>query len=1176
MPKFYLFPACKAPTTIITTLVIFFIPLWLFGAQLEVESGFYADGIKIGLAFSPPGGHLEKTWKACAETINGGWSNEVLFGGRSADFGGNTSTLGINITSESGDIDVTKVYVWKGRSWVIFPQAMIFENPEIWYKGELVSGRLINSRQLYFDLELDTSAVIEWRGIHDALGGPFGAHHEMEFLFLRNHYEVLDGNRFRYFWLQEWENVFSNDSRLILQHFGRHTDFYFREALAKSEERVFDLAFVKHGDTLSLPDFSIIRDEKRPLVREVVCLDEHLLLVKFSEPIQLPAHFSAFALKENTVLHIEKERSDQLLVKFQNAFPSEDPQVLEIRNIRDLAGNTLYGTKKVDFVFDFLPPNLIQLNWIQQDSVHLVFHEAVTEFKVEGKSLIFPEYPSMVGMEVGPDSRISYLAVDGKGNQRVQTIDLQPSVYGAFHFLSSSRGIVPIFEDTSEVNIQTIPPFQSIRKDEGELVLDFNTPFTSGDSIHIFYGADLEFVHIFEEGVKEVVRKDLGLVELVFDKAVQAKGEYYANGMLVKKLLFNLEQDALSLLLEDEFWLKDSLYFRFENEKTVSGFLLPSFERTLYMDQTPPEVDSLYWQNSNSFTIAFTESIEDPTDLMESFVIADQPATGWEWQENTLTIHIKEEVIQDSLTLILPPFSDLNGNLLTIGEMVIPAPIRIAKHAVLINEVMADPLDGPEFVELYNASDQEVPLHFMSLEDDRGRMNLPYGFLAPHHYYLLDDLMGISLNNTEDRLSLSSNGIDIHKMWYEEALFGLEKGHSLELVDQDMACKVVGNWKNSDAEGGSPGEENSQKGKLVEGSVLPKIVKIWAWERFIQVFFNQEIDSVSIEWPKNMMLASTFKGPHFWRFDFEEELAPGQKLLLIQRYLSACDFEDSNPRELYVQLAKPPEAGDIQVNEVLFDPYPEMEDFIELKNFRNCPLVLHDCYWRNESSALLSEDPLILEAGEVLALTEDSSALHSVYPSMEKENVFVVNALPSLPNDGASFRLENNAGVLLDECIIDAGSHHPILNEVEGVSLLRVGRDGLNKSAWVSCSEQVGFASPGLDHGGWEKTGTSVEVEAVPELLEVGSQWGRNEMRIRLKSAQLPSKADIAVFDFYGRKVIDLASNYVLAPDNEFVWYGQQENGNFLPAGHYLIWVEVTAAEQKSSVTKLTVAIVYE
>ncbi len=83
-------------------------------------------------------------------------------------------------------------------------------------------------------------------------------------------------------------------------------------------------------------------------------------------------------------------------------------------------------------------------------------------------------------------------------------------------------------------------------------------------------------------------------------------------------------------------------------------------------------------------------------------------------------------------------------------------------------------------------------------------------------------------------------------------------------------------------------------------------------------------------------------------------------------------------------------------------------------------------------------------------------------------------------------------------------------------------------------------------------------------------------MHIRLKSPAASSKVDIAVFDFYGRKVIDLASNYFLAPNNEFIWYGQQENGNFLPTGHYLIWVEITDSTQKSFVEKLTVAVVHE
>ncbi len=142
---------------------------------------------------------------------------------------------------------------------------------------------------------------------------------------------------------------------------------------------------------------------------------------------------------------------------------------------------------------------------------------------------------------------------------------------------------------------------------------------------------------------------------------------------------------------------------------------------------------------------------------------------------------------------------------------------------IIINEVMYQPIEGNEYIEIYNRSTHPIDFEGWQINE----WKIPSIILNPEDYLVLckdyqdliayygnisgevKELNTITLKNTGDTIRLASkDGFIFDEVIYEGD--NTEKGHSLERVNPDIPSEVEGNWGEClNDTGGTPGERNS-------------------------------------------------------------------------------------------------------------------------------------------------------------------------------------------------------------------------------------------------------------------------------------------------------------------------------------------------------------------------------
>ena len=136
-----------------------------------------------------------------------------------------------------------------------------------------------------------------------------------------------------------------------------------------------------------------------------------------------------------------------------------------------------------------------------------------------------------------------------------------------------------------------------------------------------------------------------------------------------------------------------------------------------------------------------------------------------------------------------------------------------APYSVVINEVMAAPREGGEWVELLGLGKTPIDLRGWQLSDGPTEGVIPMGELVPHGLVVLAEVpeegIGLSrwprLNNGGDMLRLrDATGSVIDSIAYPMATTGV----SLERIDVHVSGMDHHNWLNS-TQGATPGQPNS-------------------------------------------------------------------------------------------------------------------------------------------------------------------------------------------------------------------------------------------------------------------------------------------------------------------------------------------------------------------------------
>lgn len=553
---------------------------------------------------------------------------------------------------------------------------------------------------------------------------------------------------------------------------------------------------------------------------------------------------------------------------------------------------------------------------------------------------------------------------------------------------------------------------------------------------------------------------------------------------------------------------------------------------------------------------------------------------------NTLTVNNIKDVAGNTLITASADFSYYDAQV----------------NDVIINEIMADPdpvigLPSAEFTELFNQSEFPIDLNGWTFSDATSTQVLPPFLLKPDSFVIICDdadvalfagygsTLGLasfpSLNNDGDDLTLKNaagsiiNNVSFSSSWYDDAEKA-EGGWTLELIDPNSPCQAMNNWTASDnASGGTPGKTNSVLGANPDLQSPSLLSAVLLNASAVLLTFNESLDSSLASQTTNYqvdqnkeVLAVIVYPPDFMSVELLLNSAVDSNVVytVTVNGLTDCSGNviDSNNT---AQFAIPGVivAGNVLINELLFNPASGGYDYLEIYNNSNHIIDLAqllvattDDYDSLVSIETITAESRLLFPEQYMVLTENPDWVKQNYVTLNSD-WFIHMDLPGFNDDEGTAVLVNVNGIRIDQLQYDASWQFPLIDDVEGVALERINfnvqtQDSLN---WHSAASTAGFGTPTYKNSQFSAPASGDEITISLESFSPDQDGYHDVLNISYSFDQAGYTANIRIFDEQGRQVTDLVRNALLSQEGTFTWDGITDKNEKAPIGIYIVYTEL-------------------
>jgi len=624
------------------------------------------------------------------------------------------------------------------------------------------------------------------------------------------------------------------------------------------------------------------------------------------------------------------------------------------------------------------------------------------------------------------------------------------------------------------------------------------------------------------------------------------------------------------------------------------------------VDLTPPAMVSATALSAEVVELVFTEAVDAATaevpgnyTISPSIGISTAVRSGTDAARVTLSL-AASLASGNSYTVTVSGVQDLSGNTLVGGtvDFTYSVPASAGSRSVVINELMADPtptvgLPDVEFLELYNPTvDQTFDLAGWTFSDGGTPVTFPSYVLGPGAYVLVvtqanlglfptvTNKVGMSslpaLNNDGDALSLrSSDGTLIDAVtyalsWYQDAVKD-DGGWSLEQIDPFRPCSGASNWRASNASaGGTPGVQNSVYAVVPDVTPPTFTTVLVPSPTSLVLRFSEPMDAASIAsgtytiTPSLPVQSAVATGADAATLLLDGELTIGQVYTISISGLRDCPgnlITAGSSRSF--ALPEAAEAGDMVINEVLYDPFVDGVDFVELYNRSDKTLSLASMQLANAGfgglgSVLPITTDLLLLPGDYAVITTDLAATLRFYPQTRTDRV-VLNSMPSYNNGEGTVLLLTSDGDTLDLFSYSDDLHFGLINQPEGYTLERVdpARPADDATNWQTAAEQAGKATPGFRNSQFaEAPAPTGELTIEPAIFSPDNDGFQDLLTIGYRFEQPGFVGSITIFDIAGRAVRALVQSQLLGVEGAYSWDGLTDEGSKARMGAYIVVLE--------------------
>ena len=272
-----------------------------------------------------------------------------------------------------------------------------------------------------------------------------------------------------------------------------------------------------------------------------------------------------------------------------------------------------------------------------------------------------------------------------------------------------------------------------------------------------------------------------------------------------------------------------------------------------------------------------------------------------------------------------------------------------------------------------------------------------------------------------------------------------------------------------------------------------------------------------------------------------------------------------NSNTEFLQLIEKAQAGDIFVNEILFNPTTGGNDFVEIYNASEKLIEISSLEIANvqkdEYKAINSNGVFLPQS--YLVICPDKEWLIDNYDVQFPERV-IENSIPSFNDASGNVsvygRQITGARLMVDSLDYDEEWHYTLLADNEGISLEKVSINlATNQAAsWHSASETAGFATPGYENSQLITTIDRTTTFNIQDKTFSPNQDGdKDRLVINYNLEKSGYLATVKIYNDRGFLVKELYNNVLLSSEGLLSWDGTKNDTQLASIGIYLITYEL-------------------
>jgi len=661
-------------------------------------------------------------------------------------------------------------------------------------------------------------------------------------------------------------------------------------------------------------------------------------------------------------------------------------------------------------------------------------------------------------------------------------------------------------------------------------------------------------------------------------------------------------------------------YLTISGIKDISGNTL--IDITLQINYHRARLTQCNITSSQQVEIVFSKPILAQTDINQNIILTPgnlmPQSCSWK-NDTTLILNFSSEFInKTTYKLEIQHLTDTQGD--TIQSINQPFTVfNPERHDIVFSEIMFDPepanqLPQSEYLEIKNRTDFDINLTGYVLWYKGARYLIESGQLPANGFSLLvnprtqsewSDYENVAtlhsfptLSNEGGEIALISpqgkvlTALSYSNTWQKEN-FKDDGGWSFEIIDENNLSGEAQNWAYcTNLKGGTPAAANSitasnpdLKHPFVK---FIEMVDSTTMQLYFSESISQLVNKLSITGHADELAytTSSYDTISYNSLTLKTNVPPAKQrkyqLTIDQPLTDESNLQLNDYYPLEFGLPQKPEAGDVVVNELLFNPLPSGLDYIEIYNRSDKTILLSDLRLAQiVNQQIINLIPLTsykipLLKDQYWVFSSDSALLNSLYQVPSPYYSMQLASMPSMPDDAGSIAITNAQGEIIDMLSYKDGWQYKLLANNEGVALERISVDAPTQSAsnWQSAASNMSYGTPtqANSQSKENQTDTKNPLTLTPQLFTPDNDGIDDFVQININSANAKSLT-LNVYNTSGELISQLASNETIGLTSFYKWDGTNDNGERLNPGIYIVWCRTISVDGKIDINKKAVVI---